>query len=166
MSYEKRTPWVEVCQKAHLCWEKSTAQPSRGVTVPSESRNPATSRVEFDRKAKLLGNSGQLEAESQFRRKVRESQSRRKYDRSMFKSEKAACANYIKVQQHPNVNSNSCAALQGRVRAGCFPSASPALLAASSLCFHNKKKTLEAPPSAGFQWVPPVATQGRKQSRR
>lgn len=51
-----------------------------GVTVPSESRNPAMP-VEFDRKAKLLGNSGQLEAESQFRRKVRESQSQRKYDR-------------------------------------------------------------------------------------
>ena len=78
-------PEWKFARKPILAERNPQLQPSRGVTVPTESRNPATSRVEFDRKAKLLGNSGQLEAESQFRRKVRESQSRRKYDRKHVK---------------------------------------------------------------------------------
>ena len=65
--------------------EKSTALTIMRCHRIPRDRIPATSRVEFDRKVKLLGNSGQPEAESQFRRKVGESQSRRKYDRKYVK---------------------------------------------------------------------------------
>lgn len=44
---------MEVCRKAHLCERNLQLQPSRGVTAPAESRTPATSWVESDRKAKL-----------------------------------------------------------------------------------------------------------------
>lgn len=46
-------PRVEVCRKAHLCERNLQLQPSRGVTAPPESKTPATSWVESDRKAKL-----------------------------------------------------------------------------------------------------------------
>ena len=52
--------------------EKSTASTIMRCHRTPGDRIPATRRVEFDRKVKLLGNSGQPEAESQFRRKVGE----------------------------------------------------------------------------------------------
>ena len=84
MAYEMGTPQGEVCQKAHLCREIHSFNRHEVSPYPRDGI-PATSRVEFDRKVKLLGNSGQPEAESQFRRKVGESQSRRKYDRKYVK---------------------------------------------------------------------------------